>query len=93
MVYLFDGVGHGSVIAEQKAPGLEPYLNLNYPASYIPQQARRLYVMQRVRNIADAHYRPVPIISDDGADLDMSLCSLRGISPVHLEYMRNIGFG
>jgi len=93
MVYRFDQDGHGSVIAEDKALGLESFLHLHYPASDIPQQARRLYIMQRVRNIADVNYRPVQLISNDGTELDMSLCALRGVSPVHLEYLRNMGVG
>jgi diguanylate cyclase (GGDEF)-like protein/PAS domain S-box-containing protein len=91
MIYRFDEDGNGSVIAEHKAGGLAPYLNLHYPASDIPQQARRLYVLQRVRAIPDANYHPVPLLSADGSDLDMSFCALRGISPIHLEYMRNMG--
>jgi diguanylate cyclase (GGDEF)-like protein/PAS domain S-box-containing protein len=91
MIYRFDEAGNGSVIAEDKLDGLAPYLHLHYPASDIPQQARRLYVSQRVRAIPDAAYRPVPVLSADGSDLDMTFCALRGISPIHLEYMQNMG--
>jgi diguanylate cyclase (GGDEF)-like protein/PAS domain S-box-containing protein len=91
MIYRFDAAGHGSVIAEDKAERLSPYLHLRYPASDIPQQARRLYMMQRIRAIPDARYRPVDLLSSDGSELDMSFCTLRGISPVHLEYMGNMG--
>jgi diguanylate cyclase (GGDEF)-like protein/PAS domain S-box-containing protein len=91
MIYRFDEAGHGSVVAEDKADGLAPYLNLHYPASDIPQQARRLYKLQRIRAIPDVGYRPVGILAADGAELDMSFCALRGISPVHLEYLANMG--
>jgi diguanylate cyclase (GGDEF)-like protein len=95
MVYRFDREGHGEVIAEAKEDGLDPYLGLRYPASDIPYQARRMYLAQRVRTIADVDYTPVPILADPAlgplAPLDMTLCSLRSVSPVHLEYMRNMG--
>jgi light-regulated signal transduction histidine kinase (bacteriophytochrome)/CheY-like chemotaxis protein len=91
MMYRFDEAGHGTVIAEETAAGLEPYLNLRYPASDVPQQARRLYQQQRIHSIPDVHYRPVGLLGDSAAALDMSFCSLRGISPIHLEYLRNMG--
>jgi len=94
MIYRFDADGHGTVIAEDRRDDLEPFLDLHYPASDIPQQARRLYVLQRVRSIPDVHYAPVRVLAapDAGAstELDMSFCALRGVSPVHLEYMRNM---
>jgi diguanylate cyclase (GGDEF)-like protein len=95
MIYRFGEHGDGSVVAEDKQPGLEPFLNLHYPGSDIPLQARRLYVQQRVRSIPDVDYRPAPLLSAaeaaEGAALDMTYCSLRGVSPVHLEYLRNMG--
>jgi light-regulated signal transduction histidine kinase (bacteriophytochrome) len=91
MVYQFDEAGHGRVVAECKQDGLPPYLHLRYPASDIPAQARRLYVLNRVRAIPDTGYRPVPLLTDEAAALDMSFCALRGTSPVHLEYLANMG--
>jgi diguanylate cyclase (GGDEF)-like protein len=94
LAYRFDDDGHGEVIAEAREGSLEPYLGLRYPASDIPHQARRQYLLQRVGAVADSSYRPVPMLSDptlhDGTPLDMTHCSLRSISPVHLEYMRNM---
>jgi diguanylate cyclase (GGDEF)-like protein len=95
MVYRFDREGNGEVIAEDREHDLEPYLGLHYPASDIPPQARRMYLAQRVRAIADVDYVPVPMLADPElgqiAPLDMTLCALRSVSPVHLEYMRNMG--
>jgi light-regulated signal transduction histidine kinase (bacteriophytochrome) len=95
LAYRFDDAGHGEVIAEAREERLEPYLGLRYPASDVPHQARRQYLLQRVGAIVDSSYRPVPILSHptmhDGTPLDMTGCSLRGISPVHLQYMRNMG--
>jgi diguanylate cyclase (GGDEF)-like protein len=89
MIYRFDQDGHGDVIAESRRPELEPYLHLRYPASDVPAQARRLYMMQRLRVIPSVDHVPVPILTA-GRPLDMSYCSLRSVSPVHLEYLRNM---
>ena len=66
MVYQFDRDGHGEVIAEALADGMTPYLHLRYPASDIPAQARRLYLMARLRLIPQVAYQPVPILAPPG---------------------------
>ncbi|HLT30262.1 MAG TPA: ATP-binding protein [Myxococcaceae bacterium] len=95
MLYRFDADGHGSVIAESLAQGLDPYLGLHYPASDIPKQARELYRRNWLRIIPDSAYTPVPLIPelrpDTGAPLDLSGSVLRSVSPVHREYLRNFG--
>ncbi|NEW86529.1 GAF domain-containing protein [Rhodopseudomonas sp. WA056] len=95
MVYRFDEQGHGEVFSERHVPGLESYLGNRYPASDIPQMARRLYERQRVRVLVDVGYQPVPIeprLSPlTGRDLDMSGCFLRSMSPIHLQYLKNMG--
>ncbi|HTL39052.1 MAG TPA: ATP-binding protein [Kofleriaceae bacterium] len=95
MFYRFHGDGHGSVDAEAKDATLEPYLGLNYPASDIPAQARRLYLSNWLRLIFDARSTPARVVPtlrpDTGKPLDLSYSVLRGVSPVHLEYMANMG--
>ncbi len=95
MVYRFDTHGHGEVLSEEREPDLEPYLGNRYPASDIPQIARRLYLRNRVRVLVDVEYEPVAIEPTQcpvtGTDLDMSLCFLRSMSPIHLQYLRNMG--
>ena len=96
MVYRFDEQWHGTVVAEDRNEHLSSYLDLRFPASDIPAQARALYQRNRLRLIADAHYTPVPLLGLAGEDdkpLDLSLSVLRSVSPVHLEYMRNMGTG
>lgn len=95
MVYRFDRHDHGHVIAETKLEELEPFLDLHYPASDIPAQARRLYTVNRLRMIVDVTYRPVPIepaVSPaTGEPLDLSFSVLRSVSPIHTEYLQNMG--
>lgn len=95
MIYSFDEDGHGSVDAEARSEELESYLGLHYPASDIPRQARELYLRNLIRSIPDARYTPVALRSalrsDTDAPLDLSFASLRSVSPIHLQYLANIG--
>ncbi|CAH2601069.1 GAF domain-containing protein [Rhodovastum atsumiense] len=95
MVYRFDDEGHGEIFSEHRRPDLETYLGNRYPATDIPQIARRLYERSRVRVLVDADYVPVPLeprLSPFTSDeLDMSLCFLRSMSPIHVQYMKNMG--
>ncbi len=95
MVYRFDEEGHGEVLSERRRPELEAFLGNRYPASDIPQIARRLYERNRVRLLVDVNYTPValqPRISPlNGRDLDMSLSCLRSMSPIHQKYLQNMG--
>jgi two-component system, chemotaxis family, sensor kinase Cph1 len=97
MVYRFDEDGHGEVFSERKEPQLEAFLGNRYPASDIPQIARKLYERNRVRVLVDVEYQSIPIVPRlcplTGQDLDMSLCFLRSMSPIHIQYLRNMGVG
>jgi light-regulated signal transduction histidine kinase (bacteriophytochrome) len=96
MVYRFDPEWNGQVIAEEKRNDLEPFLGLHYPASDIPKQARELYTKNWLRFIADRDYTPsplVPALLSHGQPLDLSFSVLRSVSPIHLEYLRNMGVG
>jgi two-component system, chemotaxis family, sensor kinase Cph1 len=97
MVYRFDERGHGEIFSEEREPGLESFLGNHYPASDIPEIARRLYMRNRIRVLEDVEYRPVPLIPShsplDGRELDMSLCYLRSLSPIHIQYLKNMGVG
>ncbi|GJD96395.1 HWE histidine kinase domain-containing protein [Methylobacterium iners] len=94
MVYRFAPDGSGEVIAEAVRSGLDRYLGLHYPASDIPKQARALYERNWLRIIANVDApgaAVVPARDPDGAPLDLSLSTLRTVSPIHLEYLRNMG--
>lgn len=94
MVYRFDTVGSGEVVAEALRGGVDSFLGLNYPASDIPAQARTLYLRSVFRIIADVHAVPVaiaPVLDFAGEPLDQSISVLRAVSPIHIEYLRNMG--
>lgn len=95
MVYRFDADGHGEVVAEDRADDVDAFLGHHYPASDIPRQARRLYLLNPIRAIPDARYVPVRLVHSQDAEaqapLDLTLASLRAVSPVHLEYLANMG--
>jgi len=95
MVYRFLPDDSGVIVAEDAAPGLESFLGLHYPASDIPAQARELYRRNWLRVIPDIDYVPAPLMPATNKRLatpiDMSHCSLRSVSPIHVEYLRNMG--
>ncbi|WP_219210977.1 ATP-binding protein [Variovorax boronicumulans] len=95
MAYRFRHDDSGDVVAEDRIASLEPFLGRRYPASDIPAQARRLYVVNTLRLIADVHAAPVPVPPAPGVveALDMSHCVLRSVSPIHIEYLQNMGVG
>lgn len=90
MAYVFDESWNGAVVAESARADLESYLGLRFPHSDIPPQARALYARNWLRLIADVDYAPVPLLPPELA-LDMTHSVLRSVSPVHLEYLRNMG--
>mgnify|MGYP001310894193 CR=1 FL=1 len=93
MVYRFVDGDAGVVLGEAIADGSGSFLNHHFPATDIPKQARALYVRNKVRVIADVHYTPAPVrsASTDLSQIDMSDSTLRSVSPVHLQYLKNMG--
>lgn len=93
MIYRFYPDMHGEVVAEEKREDLEPFLGLHYPASDIPKQARTLYLTNWTRLLVNVNYAPVSLVANEASvhELDMSYCSLRSISPVHVRYLQNMG--
>ena len=94
MVYRFDADGHGKIIAEARDGRLDSLLGHHYPATDIPQRARELYLRNRVRVLVDVHYEPSKLLGAAGqpaTELDMSMCYLRSMSPLHLQYLKNMG--
>lgn len=96
MVYRFHEDWHGEVLAEAKVEGLEPsYNGLHFPASDIPKQARELYLTTPLRLIgavAGTAARLIPERNPDTGDaLDLSLATLRSVSPTHTYYLQTMG--
>ncbi|MDR9865709.1 ATP-binding protein [Pseudomonas baetica] len=95
LIYRFEDEGHGQVIAEASDPSMEVFNGLFFPASDIPEQARELYRTNWLRIIPDAAYQPVPLVPklrpDTQTPLDLSFATLRSVSPIHCQYMKNMG--
>ncbi|RYE33441.1 MAG: GAF domain-containing protein [Sphingobacteriaceae bacterium] len=92
MIYKFNEDGHGRVVAEVKNDDLEPFLDLYYPATDIPKQARELYKINLTRIIADINSTSAPIITQNqNTALDLTHSVLRAVSPVHIQYLKNMG--
>jgi two-component system, chemotaxis family, sensor kinase Cph1 len=97
MIYRFDKDNNGEIIAESKNDDLESWLGLHYPHTDIPVQARELYVRNHIRMIVDVNYTPVPLFTKneigDTTTVDLSLSFLRSVSPIHIEYLKNMKVG
>jgi light-regulated signal transduction histidine kinase (bacteriophytochrome) len=97
MAYKFMEDGSGWVRSESLAEGagFTPYLGLHYPASDIPQPARRLFSLTWLRHQPDIGYTPVPITPAvhplTGAPLDLSYALLRSVSVMYSQYLKNMG--
>ncbi|MEQ9314812.1 MAG: HWE histidine kinase domain-containing protein, partial [Henriciella sp.] len=94
MVYRFAEDQSGEVIAEAVSPDVDSFMGLHYPASDIPQQARELYRRNLLRIISNVNEKVSPILperSPDGTPLDLSMSGLRAVSPIHIEYLKNMG--
>jgi PAS domain S-box-containing protein len=91
MIYRFDPIWNGEVMAEAHIDGIESYLGLNFPASDIPKQARELFKECKIRQICDVLYTPSALVShQDCHSFDLGISSLRSVSPLHIEYLGNM---
>ncbi|MGG6297257.1 ATP-binding protein [Leptolyngbya sp. AN02str] len=97
MLYRFDQDNHGEVVAEDKAPEMEPYMGLHFPESDIPLPARKMFISNWIRTIPDATAEPVdiypPINPQTHQPTDLTQSILRSPFPCHLEYLHNMGVG
>ncbi|WP_375486195.1 SpoIIE family protein phosphatase [uncultured Jatrophihabitans sp.] len=91
MVYRYDHEYNGEVVAEAKRDDLNSFLGQHYPASDIPPQARALYEKNWIRLISDVNYTPAPIVPPTDRPQDLTHSTLRSVSPIHVEYLQNMG--
>ena len=93
MIYQFLEDGSGSVIAEARAADASAFVNHRFPSSDIPRQAMELYRRNLIRTIPDVAYSPIPIETAPEEIIDMTHCVLRSVSPVHIQYLKNMDVG
>jgi light-regulated signal transduction histidine kinase (bacteriophytochrome) len=91
MIYKFAPDRHGQVIAESLNASAHSFYGHHFPASDIPAPARNLFKQLWVRMIADVDSIPAPIHGNSSEKLDLTKSVLRASSPIHLEYLRNMG--
>ena len=90
MLYQFDHEYNGQVVAEAKKDELNSFLHQHFPESDIPKQARALYLRNPIRLLADVDAEVSPIYPQD-KPVDLSTCITRSVSPIHCQYLRNMG--
>lgn len=94
LVYRFDSDWNGEAVGEARDTDIPSLMGLRFPASDIPSQARSLYTRNRSRFVTDRDYVPVPLIAQAGyppVDVDLTYAQFRSLSPIHLEYQKNLG--
>lgn len=91
--YKFLSDGAGEVVAESKNPDVDSFLGLRFPAFDIPKAARKLYATTPIRIIPSVSAEQVPILASQkhNVSLDLSLAIFRGLVPVHVMYLQNMG--
>lgn len=92
-IYRFDPQRNGEVIAESVRSDMNVFLNLRFPASDIPPQARKLFKQNQCRIVFDTRSVPIPLIgrSVSPSDVDLGASLLRAVSPIHIQYLDNMG--
>lgn len=97
MIYRFDEEWNGEVVAEEREPEMQSWYGLHYPATDIPAQSRAMFLKNGIRMISDVHYSPrslQPEVSPiTQAPVDLSGSALRAVSPIHIEYLKNMEVG
>lgn len=97
MLYKFHEDWHGEVIGEARAPGVDSYLGNHFPASDIPEPARKLFMANWTRLIADVISQPISLVPNlvagRGRPINLTQSSLRQPSPIHVEYLKNMNVG
>ena len=93
MVYRFDEEFNGEVVAEARPGAMEAYLGLRFPHWDIPPQARAIMTEIPLRFIQNVDQTPVKLWAENEflAPLDITLAACRGVSAVHMQYLRNMG--
>ena len=93
MIYRFHDDGHGEVVAEAHSEGVKPWMGQHYPASDIPAQARELYKINQVRLVSDVYQEPSAVLAlpSQVLPLDLTHVGLRAVSPIHIQYLKNMG--
>ena len=93
LIYRFDQAWNGEVIAEAKQKEMPEFLHLKYPASDIPAPTRSILFKNQCRIIADTQADSVQLVSKSisSQDLDLSMSLLRAVSPIHRQYLENMG--
>ena len=89
MLYKFLEDGSGVVIAEEIDNGLDSYLGLRFPEFDIPKQARQLYLEKKSRLVADVNSNRISLIATNHQKINLMYSSVRALSPIHLQYLRN----
>ncbi|WP_298837176.1 HWE histidine kinase domain-containing protein [uncultured Roseobacter sp.] len=93
LVYRFDQAFNGEVLAETCRPGMQSFAGLWFPRYDIPDQAREMMKRIPLRICGDTSADQIPVVParQNLPPLDLTHSVCRGMSGVHLQYLRNMG--
>jgi light-regulated signal transduction histidine kinase (bacteriophytochrome) len=92
--YMFHPDNSGEVVAELNNGKMDSLLGLHFPASDIPPIARQIYSKIAIRHIRNSNDNGTELIAAPqlkSTPLNIALALLRGNSPIHNQYLRNMG--
>jgi len=81
-----------SLVIPQHQPSL--VIPQHQPSLVIPQHQPSLVIPQHQPSLVNAQTAPLPVVAPTAggnSELDMSMCYLRSMSPLHLQYLKNMG--
>ncbi|MDO6565750.1 GAF domain-containing protein [Alteromonas sp. 1_MG-2023] len=93
LLYRFNELWSGEVVAEKVIEDAPKYIGLKFPASDIPAIARKMYFENPSRYIASTTALPADLLNQAEQPLNLTYSDLRSVSPIHAEYMQNMGVG
>ncbi|MFK7941896.1 MAG: HWE histidine kinase domain-containing protein [Paracoccaceae bacterium] len=93
LIYRFDSENNGEVLEEAKRFSMDSFLGLRFPSWDIPAQARAIMAKLPLRLIQDTELPTLRLqaATKSAPPLDITLAASRGVSEIHMEYLRNMG--
>ncbi len=95
VLYQFQEDNTGIVLGESIKKGMDSFLGFHFPDTDIPYYVREMYLQQPLRYVPDIDYTPIALLSSPNAKkthvVDLSNVMLRAVSPIHVEYLHNMG--
>lgn len=92
MIYQYMDDYSGKVVAQKKKKDMPSFINHFFPATDTPVAVREAFMKRPIRYIPDINYSEIKLISNvDVKKLNLTRVISRSVSPVHIEFLKNMG--